>query len=178
MKSFLCLFLLALNSFLLQAQEIHLYVAPTGKDSYLGTLQKPFKTIDKAIASASIIQAKKVVIYLRGGTYYLSQTIVVNQQNMLPEALEIDAFGSEKVTISAGRKLSLHWQSYRNGIFKAVVPENIFFERLYVNGQLQAMSQTDKILNHPHDVCVDDDGNIYVAQWASGKVYPYKFSKV
>ena len=48
----------------------------------------------------------------------------------------------------------------------------------YVNGVLQAMSQTDKILNHPHDVCVDDDGNIYVAQWASGKVYPYKFSKV
>jgi peptidylamidoglycolate lyase len=51
-------------------------------------------------------------------------------------------------------------------------------EPVYINGQLQAMSQTDKILNHPHDVCVDDDGNIYVAQWASGKVYPYKFSKV
>ena len=48
----------------------------------------------------------------------------------------------------------------------------------YANGVLQPMSQTDKILNHPHDVCVDDDGNIYVAQWASGKVYPYKFSKV
>ncbi len=51
-------------------------------------------------------------------------------------------------------------------------------EPLYVNGQLQAMSQTDKILNHPHDVCVDEEGSIYVAQWASGKVYPYKFSKV
>jgi sugar lactone lactonase YvrE len=51
-------------------------------------------------------------------------------------------------------------------------------EPVYVNGKLQAMSQTDKILNHPHDVCVDDDENIYVAQWASGKVYPYKFSKV
>jgi hypothetical protein len=48
---------------------------------------------------------------------------------------------------------------------------------VYKNGKLQAMSQTDKIFSHPHDVCVDDEGSIYVAQWASGKVYPYKFSK-
>ena len=27
-------------------------------------------------------------------------------------------------------------------------------------------------------VCSDDEGSIYVAQWASGKVYPYKFTRV
>ena len=48
----------------------------------------------------------------------------------------------------------------------------------YVNGQLQPMSQTDKIFVHPHDVCVDRDHNLYVAQWASGKVYPYKLKRV
>ena len=48
----------------------------------------------------------------------------------------------------------------------------------YVDGVLQPMSQTDKILIHPHDVCVDNEGSIYVAQWASGKVYPFKFSRV
>lgn len=51
-------------------------------------------------------------------------------------------------------------------------------EPTYVNGVLQPMSQTEKILVHPHDVCVDNEGSIYVAQWASGKVYPYKFSRV
>jgi sugar lactone lactonase YvrE len=45
-------------------------------------------------------------------------------------------------------------------------------------GQLQPMSQAEKIFTHPHDVCVDNDGNIYVAQWASGKVFPYKFNRV
>ena len=40
------------------------------------------------------------------------------------------------------------------------------------------MAQADKIFAHPHDVCVDDDGSIYVAQWASGKVYPYKLTRV
>ncbi len=51
-------------------------------------------------------------------------------------------------------------------------------EPVYKDGVLQPMSQVEKILNHPHDVCVDNDENIYVAQWASGKVYPYKFSRV
>ena len=49
---------------------------------------------------------------------------------------------------------------------------------VYVNNQLQPMAQAEKIFIHPHDVCVDDEGSIYVAQWASGKVYPYKFTRV
>jgi sugar lactone lactonase YvrE len=48
----------------------------------------------------------------------------------------------------------------------------------YTNGTLAPMAQAEKIFEHPHDVCVDDDGNLYVAQWASGKVYPYKFMRV
>ena len=51
-------------------------------------------------------------------------------------------------------------------------------EPVYENGQLKPLSQTEKIFTHPHDVCVDDEGSIYVAQWASGKVYPYKFTLV
>jgi len=45
-------------------------------------------------------------------------------------------------------------------------------------GKLQPMAQAEKIFIHPHDVCVDKDDNLYVAQWASGKVYPYKFKRV
>ncbi|QPH39187.1 NHL repeat-containing protein [Pedobacter endophyticus] len=48
----------------------------------------------------------------------------------------------------------------------------------YQNGILQPMAQAEKIFLNPHDVCVDDDENLYVAQWASGKVYPYKFTRV
>lgn len=45
-------------------------------------------------------------------------------------------------------------------------------------GKLQPMAQAEKLFVHPHDVCVDKDDNLYVAQWASGKVYPYKFNRV
>lgn len=51
-------------------------------------------------------------------------------------------------------------------------------EPVYKDGILQPMSQQEKIFVHPHDVCVDDEGSIYVAQWASNKVYPYKFTKI
>lgn len=51
-------------------------------------------------------------------------------------------------------------------------------EPVYQDGTLQPMAQADKIFRNPHDVCIDDDENLYVAQWASGKVYPYKFTRV
>lgn len=50
-------------------------------------------------------------------------------------------------------------------------------EPVYENGVLKPLAQAEKIFVHPHDVCVDRDENIYVAQWASGKVYPYKFTR-
>jgi hypothetical protein len=51
-------------------------------------------------------------------------------------------------------------------------------EPIYQNNELQPLRQAEKIFIHPHDVCVDDDENLYVAQWNSGKVYPYKFKRV
>jgi peptidylamidoglycolate lyase len=51
-------------------------------------------------------------------------------------------------------------------------------EPVYKDGVLQPMAQAEKIFLNPHDVCVDTDENLYVAQWASGKVYPYKFTRV
>lgn len=48
----------------------------------------------------------------------------------------------------------------------------------YVNDQLQMMYQTLKIFQHPHDVCIDDDKNLYVAQWNSGQSYPIKLLRI
>jgi peptidylamidoglycolate lyase len=48
----------------------------------------------------------------------------------------------------------------------------------YKDGVLSEMRQADKIFIHPHDVCVDDDENLYIAQWSSGNVYPYKLNRI
>jgi sugar lactone lactonase YvrE len=46
------------------------------------------------------------------------------------------------------------------------------------NGVPAEMFQTDAVFKYPHDVCVDDEGNIYLAQWNSGHVYPFKLKLV
>lgn len=48
----------------------------------------------------------------------------------------------------------------------------------YENGTLNHMHQTLKIFRHPHDVCIDGDENIYVAQWNSWGTYPIKLFRV
>jgi peptidylamidoglycolate lyase len=48
----------------------------------------------------------------------------------------------------------------------------------YKNGVLQPLTQTNPLFAYPHDVCVDDEENIYVAQWNSRKVYPYKLKPI
>ena len=51
-------------------------------------------------------------------------------------------------------------------------------EPTYKDGKPEEMYQTIKAFQYPHDVCIDDDENIYVAQWNSGKEYPYKLEPI
>jgi peptidylamidoglycolate lyase len=53
-------------------------------------------------------------------------------------------------------------------------------EAVYEGNTLKPLSQTktaagETLFKHPHDVMVDDEENLYVCQWSSGKVYPYRF---
>lgn len=48
----------------------------------------------------------------------------------------------------------------------------------YTNTGLDELYQTVRLFQHPHDVCIDDDENIYVAQWNSGQTYPIKLTRV
>lgn len=49
---------------------------------------------------------------------------------------------------------------------------------VYENNKLQEMYQTVRLFQHPHDVCIDEDENMYVAQWNSGQTYPIKLIRV
>jgi hypothetical protein len=47
----------------------------------------------------------------------------------------------------------------------------------YEEGRLQLMLQDQPVFENCHDVCVDDAGDLYVCQWNSGNVYPYKLHR-
>jgi hypothetical protein len=40
------------------------------------------------------------------------------------------------------------------------------------------MVQETPVFKHCHDVCVDDDENLYVCQWNADKTYPIKLVRV
>ena len=51
----------------------------------------------------------------------------------------------------------------------------------YINNELQPLLQGEgdqKVFNHGHDVCVDEDKNIYVCQWNANKTPPIKLERV
>lgn len=49
---------------------------------------------------------------------------------------------------------------------------------IYTNGILTEPTYDGKTFRNPHDVLVDNDGNLYVPQWASEKTYPIKLNRV
>jgi peptidylamidoglycolate lyase len=50
---------------------------------------------------------------------------------------------------------------------------------IYKYGLLQTQQQaTTPTFIHPHDVCIDEKGDIYVPQWNANKTYPIKLHKI
>lgn len=46
------------------------------------------------------------------------------------------------------------------------------------DGRLQPMRHTEPVFVHPHDIIVDHEGSVYVAQFSSGQTYPVKLERV
>lgn len=51
-------------------------------------------------------------------------------------------------------------------------------EPVYRDGTLQLMVQDEPVFAHCHDVCIDEDKNLYICQWNAGKTYPVKLERV
>lgn len=49
---------------------------------------------------------------------------------------------------------------------------------VYAKGKLQMMVQEVPLFKHCHDVCVDENKNLYVCQWNADQVYPIKLERV
>ncbi len=87
--------------------ETCFYVSPDGSDSNDGSIEKPFRTIQRAVdvvgRESSKVKQTGVVIYVRQGEYILEEPISIEKQNcdMVDNAgLFITAYNNEKVTIT------------------------------------------------------------------------------
>lgn len=68
------------------------YVAPFGNDSNPGTLAQPFYTVARAVAAVSAGDT----VYVRGGTYAYTQTVVLDRSGTAAAPIRIWAYPGEQ----------------------------------------------------------------------------------
>src|SRR5580693_3001088 len=112
--------LLALTAQLATAAEF--FVSPSGNDGNPGTKDRPFSTLRQAQETERQTKSSgPVTVWLRGGTYYLPETLVFTTEDsgISQSPIVWQAWPGEDPVVSGGLKLNLKWETYRDGILKA-----------------------------------------------------------
>ncbi len=146
--------------------EISLYVSPRGQANWSGALYEPNigrsdGPLPSLYAARDLIRAHRekgewrneaITVLLRGGTYYLSETLVFEpcDSGTKDKPITYAAYPNETPVISGGRALT-GWQSGEfNGqpCWKLEIPEvkqgGWYFRQLFVNGQRRTRTRVPK----------------------------------
>ena len=120
-----------------RSQQTAYYVSPGGNDSNAGTEAQPFKTLTKArdtVRTVNRSMAQDIVVYLRGGTYAVDQSLLFDERDSGTNGHNIiyRSYAGEKAIICGGRKI-IGWERDSGNVWKARtdIPD---FRQLYVNG--------------------------------------------
>lgn len=120
-----------------QSQQTAYYVSPNGNDSNPGTDAQPFRNLTAArdaVRATNKNMTQDIVIYLRGGTYHLDQTLLFEAKDSGTNGHNIiyKSYQGEKVSLCGGRKIT-GWERESGNVWKAKtdIPD---FRQFYVNG--------------------------------------------
>ncbi len=122
------------------------YVSASGNDNGLGTIDSPFKTLEKARDAVRGLKQQNrfnapVNVYVRGGVYRLDKTfnLTFEDSGASDKPITYQAYPGEEVVISGGKKLKLDWKPYKGGIYVADVSSFLGqygdFNSLFVDGK-------------------------------------------
>ncbi len=124
---------------------VELYVAPEGNDRSPGTRERPFASLDRARRAVAqrADRTQPVTVFLAGGTYYLSDTLVFQASDSGTKDAPITyaALPGQTPIISGGQRLQLAWSAYEDGVMQATVPPGTVADQLFVNGRRQIMAR-------------------------------------
>lgn len=122
--------------------QVILYVAPNGDDTNEGTIEAPFKNVVKALEEARKQQAREITIFLRGGEYHISKTLVLTADDGNGERqLTLSAYYGERPVIKGSLSLAPQWESYEGEIVRAHVSLPKSPDMLLVNGSIRPMAR-------------------------------------
>jgi len=146
--------------------QVAIYVDPeSGSDSNKGTEEAPLATIQKALDHVAALQTseepfKGIVVYLKGGTYNVTDTIKITNahsgKNQIP--VIISAYNEEEVVISGGNEIA-------GSEFKAVseISTEVYNKLpVAVRDEVVAVSLTDLGISTANAAVTKDGANYQV----------------
>ncbi|MFC7101827.1 hypothetical protein ACFQQB_15965 [Nonomuraea rubra] len=112
------------------------YVSPAGDDSWEGSFERPFLTLERARSAAREVPGEAVV-RLMGGTHVLTRPFELTEADSgtVYEAYGHGTAGQEEAVISGGRPIT-EWR-VRDGVWRAEVGD-LEVRQLYVDGRRAA----------------------------------------
>jgi parallel beta-helix repeat protein len=142
------------------------YVATNGNDAWSGKLAEPnaprtdgpFATLYRARDAVRELKnkqapAESVTVIVRGGKYFLDQTLTFGEEDSGSREFPIRYQGcaGEKVVLSGGKRVT-GWKPYRGQILQAELPGSKGgkwkFRQLFLNGESQIRSRYPKYDRH------------------------------
>ena len=117
------------------------YIAVNGNDNNAGTLTKPFKTLQAALAKVATAKENKIAIYLRAGRYSPAKTIELTPELLNNRQLTISAYNNEAVTITGSIKIIPQWKTYKGNILQAPIGRGLSIDQLFCNGKVLPMAR-------------------------------------
>jgi len=146
--------------------SINFYVSPRGSDQNSGNLKSPFKSIEKARDAIRMLadseQEKDIVVFLMGGEYKFTETLVFNVMDGAPEGHSVvyKAYQNEKPVITSAISIS-GWEpvkdfpeelpaSARGNVWVADIPDYgngpWYFRTMYNGDQLLTRAVSEKFV--------------------------------
>jgi hypothetical protein len=124
-----------------------IHVSPHGNDAAPGTAQQPVASLARAqvLTRQARTAGQAVSVTLRGGIYYLPETVVFTPVDSGTAATPViwRAAAGETPVLSGGSRHALSWRSssLRPDVFEATVAAGLEIDQLWVNGQRQWMAR-------------------------------------
>lgn len=117
-----------------------LYVSPTGHAGAQGTIEQPLPSLAAARDAIRAMRrdgaAEPVTVLIRGGTYRLSETLVISPED---SNVTYAAYPNERPILSGGRPIN-GWKKARGSIWTAPAP--FYFRQLFINGRRARRART------------------------------------
>ena len=129
---FILLCLISLSN--VHAQTI-VFVSTSGNDANNGSIDKPVKTIHKALSIAKTTKDSEVEIHLREGTYYLKSALLIDENDFENRSVIISGYKSEYAMVSGGKRIYPKWKRIEGEVFLKCSVGAIDFDQLWINGE-------------------------------------------